>query len=55
MKPDEIILIKQRCAPFRGKLKMDWDTDFGFGRGVDHYGKMLFIHKELWMKLKHLT
>ena len=39
MKPDEIILIKQRCAPFRGKLKMDWDTDFGFGRGVDHYGK----------------
>ena len=39
MKPDEIILIKQRCAPFRGKLKMDWDTDFGFGRGADHYGK----------------
>ena len=39
MKPDEIILIRQRCAPFRGKLKMDWDTDFGFGRGVDHYGK----------------
>ena len=39
MKPDEIILIKQRCAPYRGKLKMDWDTDFGFGRGVDHYGK----------------
>ena len=39
MKPDEIILIRQRCAPFRGKLKMDWDTDFGFGRGADHYGK----------------
>ena len=39
MKPDEFILIKQRCAPFRGKLKMDWDTDFGFGRGADHYGK----------------
>ena len=39
MKPDEIILIKQRCAPFRGKLKMDWDTDFGFGKGTDHYGK----------------
>ena len=39
MKQDEIILIRQRCAPFRGKLKMDWDTDFGFGRGVDHYGK----------------
>lgn len=39
MKPDEFILIKQRCAPFRGKLKMDWDSDFGFGRGADHYGK----------------
>lgn len=39
MKADEFILIKQRCAPFRGKLKMDWDTDFGFGRGADHYGK----------------
>ena len=39
MKQDEFILIKQRCAPFRGKLKMDWDTDFGFGRGADHYGK----------------
>lgn len=39
MKQDEIILIRQRCAPYRGKLKMDWDTDFGFGRGADHYGK----------------
>ena len=48
MKPDEIILIKQRCAPFRGKLKMDWDTDFGFGRGVDHYGKnVIYPQREM--------
>ena len=48
MKPDEIILIKQRCAPFRGKLKMDWDTDFGFGKGTDHYGKnVIYPQREM--------
>ena len=39
MKDNEFILIKQRCAPFRGKLKKDYETDFGFGKGADHYGK----------------
>ena len=39
MKDNEFILIKQRCAPFRGKLKKDYETDFGFGKGTDHYGK----------------
>ena len=39
MKDNEFILIKQRCAPFKGKLKKDYETDFGFGKGVDHYGK----------------
>ena len=39
MKPDEIVLIKHRCPPFKGKLKMDYDTDFGFGIGNDDYGK----------------
>ena len=48
MKPDEIILIKQRCAPFRGKLKMDYDTDFGFGKGTDHYGKnVIYPQREM--------
>ena len=39
MKDNEFILIKQRCAPFKGKLKKDYETDFGFGKGADHYGK----------------
>lgn len=39
MKDDEIVLIKHRCPPFKGKLKKDWETDFGFGKGTDHYGK----------------
>lgn len=39
MKDDEIILIKHRCPPFKGKIKKDYCTDFGFGVGTDHYGK----------------
>lgn len=39
MKDDEIVLIKHRCPPFKGKLKKDYETDFGFGKGMDHYGK----------------
>ena len=39
MKDDEIVLIKHRCPPFKGKIKKDYETDFGFGKGVDHYGK----------------
>ena len=48
MKPDEIVLIKHRCPPFKGKLKMDYDTDFGFGKGNDHYGKnVIYPQREM--------
>ena len=48
MKPDEIVLIKHRCPPFKGKLKMDYDTDFGFGKGNDHYGKnVIYPEREM--------
>ena len=39
MKDDEIILIRHRCPPYKGKMKKDWESDFGFGKGVDWYGK----------------
>ena len=39
MKDDEIVLIKHRCPPFKGKLKKDWESDFGYGKGADWYGK----------------
>lgn len=39
MKDNEIVLIKHRCPPFKGKIKKDYETDFGFGKGTDHYGK----------------
>ena len=39
MKPNEIVLIKHRCPPYKGKIKMDYESDFGFGKGADLYGK----------------
>lgn len=33
------ILIKQRCSPYKGKIKQGFDTDFGFGKGSDYFGK----------------
>ena len=39
MKDDEIVLIKHRCPPFKGKMKKDWESDFGYGKGADWYGK----------------
>ena len=39
MKPNEIVLIKHRCPPYKGKIKMDYESDFGFGKGSDLYGK----------------
>ena len=39
MKNDQIILIRHRCPPYKGKMKKDWESDFGFGKGADWYGK----------------
>lgn len=39
MKPDEYVLVRHRCPPYKGKLKMDYKSDFGFGVGADLYGK----------------
>ena len=39
MKDDEVILIRHRCPPFKGKMKKDWESDFGYGKGSDWYGK----------------
>ena len=39
MKDDEVILIRHRCPPYKGKMKKDWESDFGFGKGSDWYGK----------------
>ena len=39
MKPDEYVLVRHRCPPYKGKLRMDYKTDFGFGVGADLYGK----------------
>ena len=39
MKPDEYVLVRHRCPPYKGKLKMDYKSDFGFGVGNDIYGK----------------
>ena len=48
MKDDEIVLIKHRCPPFKGKLKKDFETDFGFSKGVDHYGKnVIYPQREM--------
>ena len=33
------ILIKQRCYPFKGKIRQGFDNDFGFGKGSDYFGK----------------
>ena len=41
MKDDEIVLIKYRCPPFKGKIKKDYETDFGFGKGVDLGGRRI--------------
>ncbi len=48
MKDDEIVLIKHRCPPFKGKIRKDFETDFGFGKGVDHYGKnVIYPQREM--------
>ncbi len=48
MKDNEIVLIKHRCPPFKGKLKKDYETDFGFGKGTDHYGKnVIYPEREM--------
>ncbi len=48
MKDNEFILIKHRCPPFKGKLKKDYETDFGFGKGTDHYGKnVIYPEREM--------
>ena len=48
MKDNEFILIKQRCAPYKGKLKKDYETDFGFGVGTEHYGKnVIYPQREM--------
>ena len=48
MKDNEIVLIKHRCPPFKGKLKKDYETDFGFGKGADHYGKnVIYPEREM--------
>lgn len=39
MKPDEYVLVRHRCPPYKGKLKMDYNSDFGFGVGATLYGK----------------
>ena len=39
MKPDEYVLVRHRCPPYKGKLMMDYNTNFGFGVGNDIYGK----------------
>ena len=39
MKPDEYVLVRHRCPPYKGKLKMDYNTDFGFGVGSTLYKK----------------
>lgn len=39
MKPDEYVLVRHRCPPYKGKLKMDYNTDFGFGVGATLYKK----------------
>ena len=38
MKPDEYVLVRHRCPPYKGKLKMDYNSDFGFGVGGTLYG-----------------
>ena len=48
MKDNEFVLIKHRCPPFKSKLKKDYETDFGFGKGSEHYGKnVIFPEREL--------
>lgn len=48
MKDDEIILIKHRCPPFKGKIKKDYESDFGFGKGSDNYGKnVIYPEREM--------
>lgn len=48
MKDNEFVLIKHRCPPFKGKLKKDYETDFGFGKGTDHYGKnVIYPEREM--------
>lgn len=48
MKDNEFVLIKHRCPPYKGKLKKDYESDFGFGKGVDHYGKnVIYPEREM--------
>ena len=48
MKPDEYVLVRHRCPPYKGKLKMDYNTDFGFGVGATLYKKDVeYPHREM--------
>ena len=48
MKPDEYVLVRHRCPPYKGKLKMDYNSDFGFGVGAELYGKdVIYPQREL--------
>ena len=48
MKPDEYVLVRHRCPPFKGKLKMDYCSDFGFGVGNEIYGKdVVYPHRDM--------
>lgn len=42
------ILIKQRCSPYKGKIRQGFDNDFGFGKGSDYFGKnVVYPQREL--------
>ena len=52
MKPDEYVLVRHRCPPYRGKLKMDYSSDFGFGVGNDIYGKDVYYPQRTMDEVK---
>ena len=42
------ILIKQRCSPYKGKIRQGFDTDLGFGKGEDYFGKnVIYPEREM--------
>ena len=48
MKMNEFILIKQRCYPFKGKIRQGFSNDFGFGKGEDYFGKnVIYPEREM--------
>ena len=52
MKDNEIILIRHRCPPFKGKIKKDYESDFGFGMGADNYGKNVIYPQREMQQIK---